>query len=268
MKVYSRYEHYIAAISPLDDSQPVYIGEILSQSCREDKAAEGTVICFMWKNESSIELCKTRVKDGGREVLMIEEIFISPDKDELVWKAFYDDEVRGWLDMCHFRKGDEVRYDPYYDTLPAFEASAPVCLGDLRGGVIEWMSANFKVDDVDIMYVYGSLASDNIICELLSSRYGLDVRIVEEDMSVSDYVRYPGARRRVLLEKEACKTLFGHFSADDIMREHDPDIRFKDIPAFVLDIRTDFDMMGNGFLNVKYLDGTDKTFVKINERFL
>lgn len=266
MKVYSRYEDYLAALCPLKEETPVYLGELLARSLISDTSYEGKVVCFLWKNEASMEVCKIRLENGIGETLAIGETPVSLDKDELVWRAIYDPEVKIWLNLCHFREGEDVRYDPYYDALPAFE-SAAVTMAELRAHMKAWISENLLSDDVDTVFLYGDSAQDNIVTELLSSVSGISVHFMKNEVSVPDHVRKV-MTRRVLLESSSGQTIFGHFAADDVINGHEPDIRFGDIQALVLEVRPDTDMMGNRFLNVRYLDGNATSLVKLNERFL
>lgn len=266
MKVYSRYEDYLAALCPLIEETPVYLGELLARSLISDTSYEGKVICFLWKNESSMEVCKIRLENGIKETLAIKETLVSPDKNELVWRTFFDNEVKIWLNLCHFCKDEIVRYDAYYDALPAFE-SAAITMAQLRAHTKAWIFESLALDGVDTVFLYGAAAQDNILAELLSSAFGLSVHVMKNEVSVPDHVRKV-MTRRVLLESSSGQTIFGHFAADDVIKGHEPDIRFGDIQALVLEVRPDTDMMGNRFLNVRYLDGNVTALVKINERFL
>lgn len=279
MKIYDKYDDYVAAFSDISGPQPVYAAEVLSELFIDDASADGSLFRFLWKVEDGFEIATVKAEGHLRKVQSVYHVTLSPEEDGCLWKALYDDSARRWLNMCHFRKGTVVSYDSYYDKLPAYDAENAPVIPVLHKSVAEWMCADLHLDGSGILCIFGDLASDNILQYVAKSVLNTPVTVLEGSFDAlvyeRDYSRLdmsemtirPGETKRYLLEDGAEGEAFGQFNVSEIVEGHKPDIRFDSISAYALELTSRADMMGNCSLSVRFTDGTEKTLVKVKKTF-
>lgn len=279
MKIYDRYEDYVAAFSDMSGPQPVYAAEALSDLYIDDASADGSEFCFLWKTADGFETATVKADGRLRKVLSVFRVTVSREENDCLWKALYDESARRWLNMCHFRKDKTVAYDSYYDRLPAYDSETAPSIPALHKAVAEWLSANLQLDGSVTLCVFGDLASDNVLQYVAKSVLNTPVTALEGSFDALEYERdcsrldlsemalRPGETKRFLLEERAEGAVFGQFNVCEIVDGHKPDIRFGGISAYALELTSRADMMGNSSLSVKFADGTEKTLFNVKKTF-
>ena len=279
MKIYDRYDDYVAAFSDMSGPQPVYAAEALSDLYIDDASADGSKLCFLWKTTVGFEAATVKADGHLRKVLGVAHVTLSQDEGGCLWKALYEESARRWLNMCHFRKDKVVVYDSYYDRLPAYDSETAPSIPDLHKAVAEWLSANLRLDGSVTLYIFGDLSSDNVLQYVARSVLNTPVTALEGSFDALEYERdcsrldlsemelRPGETKRFLLEERTDRAAFGQFDVCEIVDGRKPDIRLGSISAYALELTSQADMIGNSSLSVKFADGTEKTLVNVKKTF-
>jgi hypothetical protein len=261
MRIYDRYEEYLKAFVELECKDPVvYAAEVLAQSCVCDSSAA----YVLWSTSDGIEAARVRTEGSVRRIDAVIQVAVRAEEQEYLWMALMDKSVRKWLNMCHFRIGDNVRYDDYYDRFPAFHNDSAPTVGVIHNELSEWFGAHLNLEGVSSLYICGDLADCNILQYVVQSRFQLPVYVLPDVLtdSPSDSVSLTNSYeyRIVFMEEGSDAMVQGCFPANEIVAERSPDVDLGVVHAYVLELTSRTDMMGNSLLSVTYADGGQKTF--------
>lgn len=296
---YSRYKQLL--LKDNGEEPCVYMGEYLAVQV-ERLLDNEKVAHIVWECPEGLESCLVEKTEGRKlRITTVEARGNFLKEDSLVLPCLNDEATLIWQNLCHYsdRKG-AIRYDPYYDALPAFAgADDGTTMDQLRQHLEKLVTSACNYNQGDTVVLAGNMGRSNLLHDVLRRTMGVKTIAVDtshaaDDPSLHHYdITDSNSSLRLYMcgttdqtqatlilptvcgkeytamlasdDANSAATIFPGVTVKDLFQDNNPDMLVQGGGVKSFRLRTDADMMGNQWLTVSRADGSTCRFFAMAE---